>query len=198
MNDQLQDLLSKVYEEGVAKANAEAERILDKAKTEADKIVSEAKSKAENTISEAQKKAEEMQKNAEGDLKMAGNHSISSLKQKITDLVLSVSIDDSAKTAFDDPEFIKKLIMETLSNWNQDASISISETVKGKLDAAFLSSVQKSFKNKLEFDFTPQIKAGFTISPVDGSYKLSFTDQDFAELFKHYLRPRSAKILFDS
>lgn len=198
MNDQVQDLLSKVYEEGVVKANAEAEKILDNAKAEAQKIIAEAKSQAEATIAEAEKKAEELKKNTEGDLKMAGNHTISALKQKITDLVLSVSVDKAGKAGFEDADFVKSLITEALSGWKQDAALTISETLKNKLDEAFVASLKKNFSNKLELDFSPQIKAGFSISPLDGSYKLSFTDQDFAELFKNYLRPRTAKILFDS
>jgi V/A-type H+-transporting ATPase subunit E len=198
MSDQLQNLLTKVYEEGVAKANAEAEKILEKAKAEAEKLISDAKAKAEAELAEAQKRSEELKKNTEGDLKMAGKHSISALKQKITDLVLSAAIDDSAKKGFDDVEYVKSLIKEALGSWKEaDAGIVISEKLKQKIDEAFVSSLKKSFDGKLQIDFSPQIKAGFSISPLDGSYKLNFTDEDFAELFKNFLRPRTAKIIFE-
>lgn len=197
MSDQLQDLLSKVYEEGVAKANAEAEKILEEAKAEAKKLIEDAKKEAEAQIKTAEQKAEEIKKNTEGDLKMAGNHSISALKQKITDLILQVNVDQASKESFQDPDFVKKLIMEVVAGWKEkDAGILLSEKLQQKLDEAFLASLKESFKGKLTVDFSPQIKAGFTISPLDGSYKLSFTDEDFAELFKNYLRPRTAKILF--
>lgn len=198
MNDQLQDLLSKVYEEGVGKANAEAEKILEKAKADAENMLSEAKSKAEVTVADAEKKAAEMKKNTEGDLKMASNHTISALKQKIIDLVLSASIDKGTGMSFEDPDFVKGLIREALAGWKQDASLSIAEALQSKLDDGFVSSLKSAFNSDLKIDFSPQIKAGFSISPQDGSYKLSFSDQDFAELFKSYLRPRTAKILFES
>lgn len=197
MSDQLQNLLTKVYEEGVAKANAEAEKILEQAKAEAEKLIADAKAKAEAELTEAKKKSEELKKNTEGDLKMAGKHTISALKQKITDLVLNATIDDSVKNGFDDVEYVKSLIKETLESWKEaNAGITISDKLKDKIDDAFVSSLKKCFDGKLEIDFSPQIKAGFTISPLDGSYKLSFTDEDFAQLFKNYLRPRTAKILF--
>ena len=47
MSDQLQDLLQRVYEEGVNKAKAEAEQILDKAKAEAANIVQKAQAEAD-------------------------------------------------------------------------------------------------------------------------------------------------------
>lgn len=199
MSDQLQDLLTKVYEEGVAKANTEAEKILDKAKADAETMIKDAKAKAEQELAKAERQAQELKKNTEGDLKMAGNHSITALKQKITDLILKVNVDQASKESFQDTEFVKTLIKESLAGWKQgDAGIIISENLQKKLDEAFLSSLKSSFTGKLKIDFSPQIKAGFTISPIDGSYKLSFTDEDFAELFKNYLRPRTAKILFDS
>jgi V/A-type H+-transporting ATPase subunit E len=42
------------------------------------------------------------------------------------------------------------------------------------------------------------MKKGFEIAPVDGTYKLSFSDEDFANLFKTYLRPRTKELLFES
>lgn len=199
MSDQLQDLLTKVYEEGVAKANTEAEKILDKAKADAKTMIVDAKAKATEQIAEAEKKAQEIKKNTEGDLKMAGSHSITALKQKITDLILNVNVDQASKESFQNPDFVKSLIKDTLVSWKQgDAGIILSENLQKNLDEAFLGSLKSSFDGKLKIDFSPQIKAGFTISPIDGSYKLSFTDEDFAALFKNYLRPRTAKILFDS
>ncbi len=199
MNDQLQELLSKVYEEGVAKANAEAEKILDKAKSEAQAIVDKAKAEAEAMLTEAEKQAAELKKNTEGDLKMAGNHSLSAMKQKITDILMLKNIDNGAKAAFSDVHFVQELVKEALSSWKQSgANLSLAKSLEAKLDAAFLASLKESFEGKLNIDFNPQIKAGFSISPSDGSYKLSFSDEDFANLFKNYLRPRTAKILFDS
>jgi V/A-type H+-transporting ATPase subunit E len=63
MNDQLQELLKKVYEEGVAKANAEAEKIINSAKEQAEDTVSQAKQKAETILKEAEKKAADHKKN---------------------------------------------------------------------------------------------------------------------------------------
>jgi len=37
---------------------------------------------------------------------------------------------------------------------------------------------------------------GFQIGPKDGSYKVSFTDEDFKNFFKDYLRPGLIELLF--
>lgn len=199
MNDQLQELLSKVYEEGVAKANAEVERILGKAQSEAEVILSEANAKATALVEAAQKQADELKKNTEGDVKVASNHSLSALKQKITDLVLLKSVDAGSKASFSEPAFVQELIKEALTGWKESSGrLSLAENLESKLDAGFINSLSQLFKGELKVDFSPQIKSGFNISPLDGGFKLSFSDEDFANLFKNYLRPRSAKILFEN
>lgn len=199
MNDQLQNLLSKVYDEGVAKANAEADLILEKAKKEAETILAEAKQKADETLAQAQADADTLKSNTEGDIKMASNHSISVLKQNIVDMLLKITVDESTKTGFQDPEFVKELIKEALEAWKESsAQISIAESMKEKIDEAFLASIKTAFNNEVKIDFSPKIRAGFSIAPLDGSYKLSFSDDDFAALFKNYLRPRTAEILFEN
>ena len=62
MNDQLQDLLKRVYEEGVAKANAEAEKIISQAKEQAENTVYQAKAEAERILKDAEKRATDLKK----------------------------------------------------------------------------------------------------------------------------------------
>ncbi|MDZ4181800.1 MAG: V-type ATP synthase subunit E family protein [Candidatus Cloacimonadaceae bacterium] len=199
MNDQLQDLLTRVYEEGVAKAKAEAEKIIGQANTDAENTLKKASAQADAILVEAQKQADELQKNTDSDLKMAAGHTLSSVKQKITDLVLANTFETRLSEDFSDPDFLKKLIMEALSAWKQEAgSITISASMQDSLDALFIDSLKKMFDGGLKVDFSPLMKNGFSISPKDGGYKLNFTDEDFANLFKTYLRPRTGKILFES
>lgn len=199
MNDQLQDLLKRVYDEGVAKANAEAETIVNNAKATADSLISKAQATAEAMLQEAGKKVADLKKNTDSDLQMASSHSLSAIKQKATELILSESLNTPLGEAFKDSEFLKKLIMEALNVWKANASsgtIIISEAMKPKLDEYFLKSIQELFKGGLTVDFSPTMKQGFQISPADGTFKLSFTDEDFANLFKSYLRPRTKEMLF--
>lgn len=201
MSDQLQDLLKRVYEEGVAKANAEADKILEDAKTQAAGIVNKAKAEAESIVADADKKAKDLKKNTDSDMQMAISHSLSAVKQRITELILDKSLNAKLSAAFNDADFLKKLIYESLSAWkssNAAGSITISEAMQPSLDEYYLKSLRELFDNKLHIDFSPTMKQGFIIAPQDGTYKLSFTDEDFANLFKTYLRPRTKELLFES
>ena len=39
-------------------------------------------------------------------------------------------------------------------------------------------------------------KASFSIVPADGSYKVTFGEEEFVEFFKEFLRPQLIEMLF--
>jgi len=201
MTDQLQDLLQRVYEEGVAKAKAEADKIMQAAKDAAEETLSKAKAEADKIIADAQTKSAELSKNTGSDLNMAAQHTISSVKQRLTEVVLQKVLDEPIKANFSDPAFLKQIILSALEAWKQaggEGNISIAEAMRSKLDEGFTGSLTGVMKGGLKVDFSPAMKNGFSLAPADGSYKLSFTDEDFANLFKSYLRPRTAQLLFSN
>lgn len=199
MTDQLQDLLQRVYDEGVAKAKAEAEKIIQSAQDAANETVSKANAEAEEIIANAQAKSADLAKNSDSDLKMAAQHTINSVKQRLTDIILQEALDAKLKNSFSDPAFLKEIILASIHAWKAsgaEGGITISESMQGKLDEGFLGSLGELLGSGIKVQFSPAMKNGFSLSPSDGSYKLSFTDEDFASLFKTYLRPRTAQMLF--
>ncbi|MDD2331449.1 MAG: hypothetical protein PHI68_02220 [Candidatus Cloacimonetes bacterium] len=201
MSDQVQVLLQRVYDEGVAKAREEGNKIIEAAKAKAEELKAQAEKEAQSILASAQKKAEELSKNTHSDLKMASQQALSASKNKIADLILSETINKDISKAMGDVEFVKAIIQDALAAWKSsfpDGNLTLSENLKTKLDEYFISSLKALFNQKLQIDFSPTMKNGFSISPSDGSYKLSFTDEDFAELFKSFLRPRTNQILFQN
>lgn len=199
MNDQLQNLLQRVYDEGVTKARTEADRIIGEAQANAEANLQKAQTEAERIIAEANKKAEELLRNAQSDLKMAGQHTLSSIKQRITELIMDQAMMPLLNKDFNDANFMQHMIMEAITAWkesNNSGHIVITQEMQSKLDEGFLSRLKSVLDGKLVVDFSPVMKSGFMITPLEGGYKLSFTEEDFANLFKSYLRPRMASILF--
>ena len=147
----------------------------------------------------ASKKAQDIASNSSSDLKTAAAHSLSSLKTKITELILDKAFAGDIKAVSSDPEFIRKTLETVLEGWKKDhsdAAVTLSPELQSKLDENFLGRLKAIMDGKLNIDYNPVMKNGFTISPQDGAYKLSFTDEDFSNLFKSFLRPRTAALLF--
>ena len=114
----LDSLLERIYQDGVEKSNKKADEIISNAKSEAERIVKEAEAKSEEIIKEAERKSEELKKNTITDVRMAGEQSISALKQRVKELVTAKVLEDGLKGAFADADFLKNLILKVVKKWD--------------------------------------------------------------------------------
>jgi len=202
MNDKLQELTKRIYNEGLEKGKIEAGELVSKAKKEAEEILKQAQKDAEKLRLDAKKAADELSKNVHSELSISAKQAISAIKQQITDVLVTKAVDQAVEKAFDDKDFVKNIIGKILSTWgeieksNQDVILSLPEKDRKLLEDYFLSKVGKDIKTGFVLNFEEGIQSGFTVGPKDGSYKISFTDQDFEHFFKQYLRPRTTKLLY--
>ena len=63
-------------------------------------------------------------------------------------------------------------------------------------DSFLKNNLAAEFNKSVEFSFSQEVKSGFKIGPADGSYLISFTDEDFMNFLKAYLRPKTNQLLF--
>lgn len=202
MDTSLQQLTDKIYQEGVEKGNAEAEKIIADAKKEAEKIINNAKDNAQKAIQKAEKESAEISKTALSELQMASQKAIGALKQEVMDIVGGDIIDSSIKGATSDVKFLQKTIETAVKNWasSSDKALDLNVIVPAKDEKAIQDYFSTTAKGALDKGFTIQsannVKAGFQVAPADGSYKISFTDNDFISFFKEFVRPKVATLLF--
>jgi V/A-type H+/Na+-transporting ATPase subunit E len=201
MESKLQELTSKIYNEGIEKANKEAAAIVEKAKKEAEKIVENAKKEAEKLQEQARHETEELRKNVANEVKMSARQSISAIKQEVTELITTRIVTEPIEEAFKDDDFIKKIIETVIKNWDPksgslDLSLTLPKEDEKKLGSYFEAKTHETIKGKLKVEFDDKMGSGFKIGPGDKSYVLSFTENDFENFFKNYLRPRTTKLLY--
>lgn len=203
MQNKLQELTEKLYKEGLSKGQTEAEEILAKAKAEAKKIVDEAKQQAEAIIDNANKSAAETTKNADAEIAMTSRQVIAKVKQSVEELITAQAITTSATAAMGDVQFVQSLIKTAVENFkidNQNANdltVLLPETKQNEFDKFIHdSAINRLNDGKLEFAFSKRIKSGFQIAAKDNGYYISFTEQDFLNLFGEYMRPKMQQLLF--
>ncbi len=202
MENKLQELTQKLYNEGVEKANEEADKILVEAKSEADKQKQNAEKDAQKIIADAEQKSVEIKKNVDAELNLAAKQTIRTVKQKITDMIVSKVIDEPVKKAFDDEKFVKEIIETVVKNWNSqknetiDLSVLLPADLEKEFAKFFTAKSGKELNANLELSFSDTIKGGFKVGPADGSYKISFSEEDFENFFKSYLRPKTIEMLY--
>lgn len=203
MDNRLQELTDKIYQEGISKGNEEAEKIVSDARAEAAKIVAEAEKEAEQLVSEATRKSAELKENTQSELKMAARQSVDALKQELISVVNGSVTEDSIKATMADVKFIQQCIETAVKNWatRHDEEIDMKILVPEANEKAIVTYFSGAAKNVLNKGFKIEsvsgLKTGFQLAPADGGYKISFTEGDFVNFFKEFLRPKVVELLFE-
>jgi len=202
MEKKLQELTEKIYSEGIGKAKEEAEKMIAEAQKASDDIIGKAKREADKITADAKKKADEIIRNGQSEMKLASNQAISAVKQKITDIITAKVVKDSVSPAAADIDFMKKLIEISVKNFFADTSkgmdlaLTLPENESSELEKHLKANASKLLNGELKIEFSGELEDGFRIGPADGSYKLSFTDKDFENFFKQYMKPKTIEFLF--
>ena len=199
MEQKIQELTEKLYQEGVVKGNEEAEKIIGEAQKNAKSIIEKAKQEAEALLNDAQKKASELDKNTRSELKLATTQLIASLQQEVSSMVSAKIVDESVKMVTDDKQFMQNLIQSAVEKWSEKQSpvVFVSPAEKKSIDNYFATKAKALLDSGLSIETANNIKAGFQIGPSDGSYKVSFTREDFISFFKEFIRPKVVELLFE-
>lgn len=202
MENKLQELTNKLYNEGLSKGKQAADSLLAKAKEEANKIISDATAQAEQIIAQANKDAESIKTKVTNDLQMASTQTIAALKGQIEKTITTKIVSTDTKAALSDANFIKDLIEIVIKAFNANNANPVSldvilpESMKSQLETYVTNGITSELSQGVTFSFSKNISGGFNISPKDGGYLISFSEGDFEKLFSEYLRPATKKILF--
>ncbi|MFR9129293.1 MAG: hypothetical protein ACLVJK_05160 [Alistipes putredinis] len=191
MENKLQQLTQKLYDEGLEKGRAEAERLVAEAKTNAAKIVKEAEAQAAKILAEANTKAQDVEKNAMTEISLAGKQALSKIKAEISSMIIAKSTAPAVKAATLDPEFVKQMLLTVAKNWSG------ADSSKNQLKALLPEAEQKAFEATFEAAakerLLPQAsrwvirrRSGRDSRwvPKTAATTFSFSDQDFDALLK--------------
>lgn len=202
MDNKLQQLTEKLYQEGFSKGEEEGKRIIHQAQEEAKKIMEDAHQKASQILHQAQLQSEELKKNTESEIRMASRQSIETVKQTIEHFIVAKSIGESTAKVLDDITFVKELIKSAIKAYNPqaDAQQALTVVLPAEKESLFLSLVQgkmeEEFGKNTAIRFDKNIRSGFRIGKTSDGFLITFTAEDFEHLFAHFMRPATEKLIF--
>lgn len=202
MENKLQELTRKLYDEGLEKGRADADRLIADAQAQARKILSEAEIRAAEIVRQAESRAEDVEKNTMTEISLAGRQAVSKIKSEIASMIVAKATAEGVKTAALDPRFLEEMLVAVARNWNgaQAGKVSLEALLpadaREKLDAAFAKSVSALLDAGIEVGWSGEVKSGFRIGPKQGGYYISFTDADLEALLGEYLRGKVYQLLF--
>jgi len=201
MENKLQELTDKLYNEGLAKGKKDADNLLAQAKEQAAKIVAEAKEQAAKIVSDAEKEAEDLKVRVDGDIKMASAQTMAALRGKIEQMIEAGAVGSKVDETLADKQFMGKLISTIAAAFKADGAAASLDVIlpaemKQSLEDFLAKNIDKELSKSLSFGFSDDFAGGFRIAPKDKGYYLDFSDESFKDLLGEYLRPATSKILF--
>lgn len=202
MQNKLQELTDKLYNEGLSKGKQDGEELLQKAKAESESIIAQAKAEAERIVAQANKEAEELRTKVMADVKMAATQSVAVTKQEIEKMVVTRTAAEGVKANMGNAAFVKELILSVVKAFNPqnaspvDLNLILPESLKAEVEPFVKNEIANQFKGEVKVDYSKKMNGGFKVAPKDGGYVLQFTDEEFQNLVANYLRPATKKILF--
>ena len=125
MQNKLQELTDKLYNEGLSKGKQEAEQLVSDAKNQASEIIAKANQEAQAIIEKAKADALELKVKTENDVKMATNQVFASVKQQIESVITTKAVSEQIKSATSDVDFIKTILSTVVSAFNPNNSESV-------------------------------------------------------------------------
>lgn len=195
MDNKIQELTDKIYQEGVEKGNAEAVRIVEEAREKAAKMVADARSQAGEIEAQARAAATELKENTQSELKLYAARMVNTLKSEIATLVTNEVVKEAVKDA-EKKELLYNFVIELARRWSVGEPIVISTPDAQALKAFFAAHAKELLDKGVTIEQVNGQKTQISIAPVSGAYKVNFGEEEFMNYFKSFLRPQMVDMLF--
>lgn len=202
MQNKLQELTDKLYNEGLSKGKQEAEQLKKNAQAEAEKIIAEARAKADAILEEVKKEAEQTRIKVENDLRMASTQTITAIRHQVEQILIAKALNAPVKAVLSDGSIVKELIISVVKAFDaanpepKELEVILPASLQKEFSEAVEKDILSEMSNGVEISYSKQIAAGFRIGPKDGGFIISFTEGDFERIIAQYLRPATKKLLF--
>lgn len=202
MENKLQALTDKLYQDGLSKGKEEGERLLQEAKAQASRIVESAQEQAKEIVEKARKEAEDLKNNTLTEIKITSRQMISTLKEEVENHLMRRSLVPALHSAMEQVEFVQLVIVKAMecfkpAGYNGSSlELLLPEDYRDRFDKFLEGQLGADLEAGLEVKFDGDLKGGFKIVNKSEGYQLSFTEEDFMALFEEYARPRIKQLLF--
>lgn len=198
MGTDLQHLIDKIQSEGIDKARAEGDGLLQQAKKNAGEIVATAQQEAAKKHAQSEEDAKAFQERATEAIRQAARDVQLKLEKSIQSTLETLLL-GGTKTTLALPDVLTPLVRETIQAYLQGGEGAIS--VRLPKDAeALLPALRDKTRDlatggKVEFVLDPETRSGFSVQLQNGRVEHDFTAEAITQELSRILRPQLAALL---
>lgn len=200
MSAELQSLLEKIQTEGVAKADAEASRIVDEARSKAASIVAEAEKRRDALTAEGETAAKTFQERAEQAVRQAARDVVLGVSESVDQTLKRIMLSEVTQTL--SPDFLKTFLVDLVrayadsSDGRDGIEVQLAPEQVDALRDWLLANVRgQAASGGVTVRADREVTGGFRLSLADGRVSHDFTAQAIQSAMARLLRPALAKLL---
>ncbi len=199
MAEELQGLIDRIQQDGIARAEAEAARILAAAKAEAAAIVAEAGTRAKAIVAQAEHEARLFDDRANKALEQAARDVVLSVQSAVTrtlQSIVSARVGEALSV-----DVLKQMLVAFIEGYcarqgeGDRIDLLVSEADRQAIVDYFLREYRDAIARGVEIRADAGIVRGFRVSIQNDQLRHEFTQQDIADALGRLLRPRLAEIV---
>lgn len=198
--DKIKELTEKLLHEGVEKGQAEAERIIAEAQKKAAAIVENARAEAARIIADGEKQSVELNTNTINELKLYTEQAMNALKSQVANAVSDKLVGESVGKLVGDADFLKKFTVALAGKWVENEPITITAKDADALRDYFAKEAKELLDKGVKIEAFKgngsNAASLFTVSPINGAYRIDFGKEEFENYFKSFLRPQLIEMIF--
>lgn len=201
LNSNLKSLIAKVHDEGIEKANTEAQQIIAEAKQHASDLLNEAEQRIAKMEEQSLSEVNRLRENLNSELKAVTQQTISTVKNELGDVISNRVISKGVDEALSEKEFLQKIIFVILQKWNPaDADfqfeLMLNKNGEEELREFFEQRIKKELATEIKIVIDNKVKSGFKIAVKNENYYVNFSGEAFENFFKGYLRKKTIEWIY--
>lgn len=191
MDQKLEALTRKLYEEGVQKAESEAQRILAQARKEADAIRLQAERQSVDMLAKARDESAALQRRTRSELHMMSTQARERLRQELESLLTARIVEQPVRESLKDQDLVRQMILDIARHLRTGPDDTLSLALPEETARAWGESLRQRLQEELgrgvALHPAPGLKGGFQIGREGQHFRLSFTEEDFQAYLGQFL-----------
>ncbi len=193
MTQDLQHLLEKIRRDGVDKAKADADTIVEAARMQALSIVEAARAEATQITTDARIEAQAFEHRAEETIRQSARDTVLNVEKAVTALLTGVLLKD-VTAALNSAELVSGLVVEAVRAY-LDGKGPIEVAATARLADALRATLAAEALGGVTVVTDATLGSGFRIRLANGRIEHAFTGAAVADSLAKHLRPRLAALM---
>ncbi len=195
MPEELDSLLKKIQQDGLARADAETDKLISNARQKAADIVAEAEKQAAQKLQQAETDAEIFTARAQTAIQQAARDVILTVGDALTDALRRIVLAD-VEQALDGAALEEMLVVAARAYAQDDGgAVLVGASHEERIRQIFASRLTQEAEAGLEVKADGSVISGFRVSLNDGTVEHDFSAEALTDAICKILRPQIADIV---